>query len=128
MLHQPLLGAAIPLLIAAIIYACRRGRASLGLLLLTPLAMVAGAVWAILPDLPRLVGAHGLYLRLASDPRCDIFFWHYTIDKIETATLDRMGPLFNIVFALLPCLFLAVAWRELSRLESEAGKRTRETS
>ncbi|HAS81370.1 MAG TPA: hypothetical protein DCS43_01510 [Verrucomicrobia bacterium] len=119
MLHQPLLGAAIPLLIAAIIYACKRGRASLGMLLLTPIAMVIGAVWAIIPDLPRLMGAHGLYRRLATDPRTDIFLWHYTIDQLEAATLDRLAPLFNVAFALLLGILLAAAWRELRRRETD---------
>ena len=117
-MHQPLFGAAIPLLIAAVIYTCRRGRAPVRLLLATPVAMLAGAVWAVVPDLPRLVGAHALYRRLATDPRTDIFFWHYTIDRMEAAFLDRWTPLFNSLFALMLLLLLAVAWRELKRAEA----------
>ncbi len=121
-MHQPLLGAAIPLLIAAVIYACRRGRAPFWLLLATPPAMLAGAVWAVIPDLPRLFGAHALYRRLATDPRTDIFFWHYTIDQMEAALLDRWTPLFNALFAIMLLLLLAAAWRELHRAEKRSGK------
>jgi hypothetical protein len=117
-MHQPLFGALIPLLIAAMIYAFRRGHASLRMLMITPAAMAIGAVWAVIPDVPRLLGAHALYQRLASDPRMDIFLWHYSIDRIETQTLDLLGPLFNSLFAIMILLLIAAAWRELSRAET----------
>jgi len=116
-MHQPLFGAFIPLLIALLIYAARRGHASFRMLLITPPAMLFGAFWAVIPDLPRLVGAHRLYMRLARDPRTDIFFWHYTIDQIEDRYLDAFTPLFNSLFALLILLLLAAAWHELHRTE-----------
>ena len=117
-MHQPILGALIPLLIAAMIYAFRRGHASIRMLMITPAAMALGAVWAVIPDVPRLLGAHALYRCLASDPRTDIFLWHYSIDRIETQTLDLLGPLFNSLFAIMIILLIAAAWRELSRAEA----------
>jgi hypothetical protein len=116
-MHQPILGAAIPLSFALAFYLCRRCRAPLWLLIATPLAMVLGAIWAVMPDIPRLIGWQSLYATLASDPRSNIFFWHYSIDQIEAAHLDAMTPLFNTAFALLVAALLAAAWGELRRAE-----------
>lgn len=116
-MHQPLLGAAFPLALALLVYALRRGRCSLAGLIVTPLAMAFCAFWAVAPDVPRLLRIQGLYRRLAQDPRTDIFFWHYSIDRIEAARLDAMTPVFNACFALLLAALLAAAWRELHRAE-----------
>jgi hypothetical protein len=116
-MHQLILGALIPLALALVITLCRRCRAPMWLLMLTPPAMGFGAIWAVAPDIPRLIGWHSLYQRLASDPRSDIFFWHYSIDQIEAAHLDAMAPIFNACFALLVAALLAAAWRELHLAE-----------
>jgi hypothetical protein len=118
-MHQPILGAAIPLALALVIYLLRRCRAPMWLLLVTPPSMALGAIWAVVPDIPRLLGWHSLYTRLATDPRTDIFFLHFSIDQIEAAHLDAMTPLFNASFALLVAALLAVAWRELQLAEKE---------
>lgn len=115
-MHQPLIGAAFPFLIAAVVYAFHRGRCSLAFLIVTPVLMAACAVWAVVPDIPRLIGRHGLYLRLARDPRMDIFFWHYTIDRYESYYAWCNG-----LYAVLIAALLFVAWRELSRREREAA-------
>ncbi len=115
-MNQLLLGASIPFLAALVLYALRRGRASFALLLLTPCAMVAMAVWAIVPDLPRLAGRHDLYLRLARDPRMDIFLWHHTIDAIEFDS-----PWYGAGLAVLGALVMLVAWKELVRREEETS-------
>ena len=107
-MNQVVLGASFAYVVGVVVYICRGFRASLRLLLLTPLGMAAGALWAILPDLPRAVGWHSLYARLANDPRTDIFLWHYTIDRIETDTI-----LNTPVFVLMVLSLLAAAWREL---------------
>ncbi len=78
------------------------------MLILTPLSMVACATWAVIPDMPRLLGLTDLYLRLANDPRIDLFFWHYTIDRIE-----QYDARFNLLFAVMLLTLQAVAWREL---------------
>ena len=118
-MHQLILGATIPLLFALLIYLFRRGRAPMWLLLTTPPAMAFGAFWAVVPDIPRVIGWHSLYTKLAADPRADLFFWHYSIDQIEAAHLDAMTPLFNGCFALLVVTLLAAAWRELYLAEKE---------
>jgi len=120
-MHQLILGAATPLVLAIVVYLAHRCRAPFWLLVLTPAAMVLCALWAVLPDLPRLIGLQSLYRRLAQNPRCDIFFWHYSIDKVEAARLDAMTPLFNTVFALLVATLLAAAWRELRLAERRSG-------
>lgn len=114
-MNQLLLGASIPFLAAGVLYALRRGRASLALLCLTPCAMAATAVWAVVPDLPRLIGMHGLYHRLANDPRMDVFLWHHTIDAIEFDS-----PWYGAGLAALGALVMLAAWKELVRREEDA--------
>ena len=113
-MNQVLFGAAFAFLFALVVYACRRGRASLPLLALTPLGMAAGAFWAHIPDLPRLVGQYDLYLRWSNDPRMNIFLWHYAIDRVEV----HAGWHVAATLALLAGL-LGAAWREL-RLREQA--------
>ncbi len=124
-MHHLLIGASIPLITALLLIAVRR-RASLQFLLMTPLAIAAGACWAVVPDIPRLLGQHALYRWLDAAPWTDIFFFHYSIDRLEDAGLDphlyRLMPLFNVAFVLLLLLLLAIAWRELARAEAGAGK------
>ena len=123
-MNHILIGAGLPLLVALVVYACRGGRASMRFLILTPLAAGFGAVWSVVPDLPRLVGLHGLYRRLDAAPWCDIFFFHYTIDRWEDAGLDpllyRLLPVLNACFLLLLLMLLGLAWRELARRERGA--------
>jgi hypothetical protein len=115
-MNQILLGAAIPFLVLALIYAIRRGRGSLLFFACAPLWLAAGALWAVVPDLPRLLGREDLYFRLAKDPRMDLFFWHYTIDRIE----DEWFP-YHIPLVILVLLLIAAAWREVRRREEGAG-------
>ena len=114
-MNQILFGAALPFLVGAVIYAARKGRASLRMLILLPCIMTISILWAIAPDLPRLFGMQELYNRLIFDPRCDIFYWHYTIDKMESDS-----PYFLAGFVILILLLLAMAWRELYLTEKEA--------
>jgi hypothetical protein len=83
------------------------------MLILTPVFMALTALWAVLPDLPRLFGCYDLYHRLSHDPRTNIFLWHYAVDQIEIES-----PAFNVVLFLLLAGLLASAWREL-RLKEE---------
>ncbi len=120
-MNHVLLGAGLPLLVALVIYACRGGHATLRFLVLTPLVVGVGAVWSVVPDMPRLVGLHGLYRRLHATRWSDIFFLHVTIDRLEDAGLDpllyRLLPVLNAGFLLLLLLLLGIAWRELARRE-----------
>jgi len=111
-MNQLVLGASIPFAAALVVYAARGCRATVRWLVLTPLLTAAGALWAVVPDLPRLAGRHGLYLRLTHDPRMDVFFWHYTIDKLESDTIW-----YTPVFVLILCALLFIAWRQLSLAE-----------
>ena len=114
-MDQMLLGAAIPYLIGIIIFCAKKFRAGFTMLITVPVVMALGALWAIAPDLPRFFGATSLYSKLSQDPRCDIFFWHYTIDKIETDS--------NLYPALMVVMILSitwVAWHEL-RISEEAA-------
>jgi hypothetical protein len=83
------------------------------MLICTPLAMVACGLWAALPDLPRLLGLHSLYINLSLDPRMNIFFWHYTIDQIETDSSWYAAGIF-----LLGLAVMSAALRELKKLEA----------
>jgi hypothetical protein len=112
-MNHALLGAAIPFTLAALIYAWRGGRAGLPTLVLVPLLMAAGALWASAPDLPRVLGLQELYLRLAADPRMDLFLWHYRLDQIETESRWHAVGLVGMAAALL-----AAGWRELRRMET----------
>jgi len=107
-MNQIVLGAAIPFILAGMIYIARRGRASFWMLIVTPFFMILSALWAIAPDIPRLFGYHVYYNKIALDPRCDIFLWHYTIDKTETDSV-----IFFPVFVLLGMSLLMAVWREI---------------
>lgn len=113
-MNHILIGSAFPFVAAAIVYFLRRCRASIGMLLATPALMFLCATWAVIPDLPRIVGWHTLDARMASvrNPWIDIFFWHYTVNRHES-----YSPWFSVGFVLmLACLFVA-AWRELELAE-----------
>lgn len=111
-MNQLLLGASIPFLVGVLIYLCRGFRASFGMLVVMPFSMALGMIWAVAPDLPRLFGFYDLYMRLSLDPRCDIFFWHYSIDRIETDS-----RWYAVGFVLLFIAIIGAAWRELHLAE-----------
>lgn len=115
-MNQIFLGALVPFVVLSLLYAWRRGRASLRFLFMAPLWMAAGAVWAVVPDIPRLLGMESLYERLCHDPRMNLFLWHYTIDQIEGDWFP-----YHIPLALMVLLLLVAAWREL-RLCEEKGR------
>lgn len=111
-MNQLLLGASVPFVVGTIIYLLHRCRASVKFLVLLPIAMLIGMLWAVAPDIPRLFGFEELYARLYRDPRCDLFMWHYTIDRLESEL-----QIYNVLFvAMLACL-LCTAVRELSARE-----------
>jgi len=112
-MNHALLGASFPFVFALIWYLIRRGRASFAMLAITPLTMTACGIWASIPDLPRLIGWHSLYLKLSLDPRINIFFWHYTIDQIETDSSWYSAGVF-----LLGMAVMLAALRELKKQET----------
>ncbi|NQT93338.1 MAG: hypothetical protein HQ559_11305 [Lentisphaerae bacterium] len=111
-MNQLILGAALPFAVSAAFYCRARFRASMRWLLLCPLSMLAGAAWAVLPDVPRLLGMSGLYFRLSRAPWTDVFFFHYTIDRAEVDS-----PLYVVGAVVMACCLLLAAWRELALRE-----------
>jgi len=112
-MNHGLLGASFPFAFALIWYVIRRGRASMTMLILTPLSMAACGLWASAPDLPRLIGWNSLYLKLSMDPRINIFFWHYYIDQVETDS-----SWYSAGILLLGMALMCAALRELKKQES----------
>jgi hypothetical protein len=113
-MNQFLLGASLPYLVGVVLY-LRHRRASLRLLTILPIAMAAGALWAVAPDIPRALGMHGLYGRLAADPRTNIFLFHYSIDRMESDSI-----LYTAGFVIMVLSVVAAAWRELYLRERES--------
>ena len=117
-MNHVLYGASIPFLVGVALYVLRGYRADLRLLIVIPLAMTFMAVWAVAPDLPRALGHQGLYNRLASDPRMDIFLWHYSLDQMETSpnwhsVLEIEAPWQTVGVALEAAALMGVAIRHL---------------
>lgn len=113
-MNHLMVGALFPFLVAAVLYARRRCRASLTALLVTPAMMVLCATWAVLPDLPRTFGLANYDATVSANPFIDIFFWHYTINQHESAS-----PWYAVVFVLMVLCLFGAAWRELSLLEGD---------
>jgi hypothetical protein len=111
-MNQLLLGALIPYTVAAILYMRHGCRASVRFLVIAPLAMAAGALWAVLPDVPRLLGFQRLYHALAGQAWIDIFFLHRTIDRIETDSV-----LYSVGIVILFVSLALAALREIALLE-----------
>ncbi|MFU8780705.1 MAG: hypothetical protein ACNA71_06735 [Kiritimatiellia bacterium] len=118
-MHQPLFGAIFPVIIAAILYFKRDRRASLHMLVITPLAMLACAIWAGVPDLPKLIRNMDLYYQLHQSAWSNIFFLHRWIDAIEGTWLDPYTPIFNTIFTIVVALPMLAAWRELHQREKK---------
>lgn len=121
-MNHVLYGASIPFLIALVVYLRRRGRASLSLLIITPVAMALMATWAVLPDIPRALGLQGLYMRLEADPRIDIFLWHHALDQLEysnnwASVLESDSHWFTVGVTLEAAALMVAAIRELWRKE-----------
>jgi hypothetical protein len=109
------IASAAPFCIALIIFLFRK-RAGLLWLTVTPLMMILASVWAVVPDLPRLFGDKTLYNRLNLDPRCNIFFYHHSIDQWETDS-----PWWGALVSICAGALLWIAWRELHNSEDEQG-------
>lgn len=105
-------GMVFPFALACALYALRRGRISLPFLIGVPLAMLTCATWAVLPDLPRMLGFADYDPLLSDNPGIDIFFWHYSLSR-----RGAYGPGYSVgVTVMLACLFVC-AWRVLRKLE-----------
>ncbi len=112
-MNQLLLGASFPFAAGVIYYLLRRRRASFSALVVLPGIMLFSMLWAIVPDLPRVFGYQKLYHQLANNPRCNIFYWHYSIDLIESDS-----PFYSLGFALMALCMLFAVWREIHLKET----------
>ncbi|MFO7870088.1 MAG: hypothetical protein R6V03_01485 [Kiritimatiellia bacterium] len=116
-MNHLVIGSSVPFILGLTVYVLRRFRATVAMLLVVPMGMGAGMVWAVIPDIPRLLGDSEFYHSLARNHVCDIFLWHYTLDGTETYT-----PWFAVVFVVMAASLLFAAWRELRIAElSRAG-------
>lgn len=111
-MNQLLIGACLPFTAGLIYYLLKKRRASFAALIFFPVLMLASMAWAIAPDLPRFFGFRDLYYKLALDPRCNIFYWHYSIDLTESDS-----PLYFIGFILIASSMLFAVWREIKLSE-----------
>jgi hypothetical protein len=112
--NHVLIGAFLPFLICAVLYAARGFRAGGALLVLGPLAMLASGFVAIIPDLPRLWGNQVLYVEWHHRSWCNLAWGHCAIDRHDR--IDSW-PGFAVLFVLCGAVILAAAWRELRLAE-----------
>ena len=112
-MHYTLFAAIFPVMIAAAIYFMRHQRASLPLLIVTPIAMLACAAWSVIPGLPRFAGQMELYHELRSTLWSNIFFLHVAIRAMENRWIIPYAPIFNVLFTIIVALPMLAAWREL---------------
>jgi hypothetical protein len=111
-----MLGAALPLLVSAIWYWRRGGRASVRFLIVSPMAMLASGLWAVVPDMPRLWGDVQLYHRLHYKSWANIFWGHQWIDF--TPAVDEWKG-YPLVFMAFCGVILAAVLRELRMSERD---------
>jgi hypothetical protein len=114
--NQIMLGMSAPLALYLIAYFARGARASMRMLVLWPLAMLASGTWAVIPDFPRLWGDQLWYTDLHHHRHCWIWFNHCRIDKVEVDS-----PLWILMFVGIAVTMIAIAWRELARAERGDG-------
>ncbi len=100
-------GMAPPFAICAAIYLARRGTVTTRFLVVAPLAMVAGGVWATGPDIPRFFRGEPFPYRAEwhRPGWPDIFFFHGTLDAS-----GRGGSLWGTVAILLMFSCLIVVY------------------
>ena len=87
-MNHVIIGSLLPFVIGLGVYWRKGG--SLPLHILWPTSMALGALYAVIPDIPRVLGMHELYISLSNNPKCDIFLWHYSIDMRESDSLIFM--------------------------------------
>jgi hypothetical protein len=114
-MNQVMLGAALPLLVCAVIYFARGRRASLRLLVLGPVIAGLSGAWAVVPDMPRIFGDVTRYYNWHHASWCNVFWGHCWIDRGE---IDR--PWYPLAFIAVCAAVLVVAWLELRRAERGA--------
>ena len=107
-MNHVVIGACLPYLFALILYARNRARMSLAGLAIFPALMAAGGIWAVIPDIPRVIGWSRKYQEMADDPGSDLFFWHYSLDATEGAS-----PIWPLIYVTMLASILIAIWREI---------------
>ncbi len=118
-MNHVVIGAGIPFVLWLLIYGLRGGRAGLKSLVVLPVCMMLCALWAILPDIPLVLGDVAWYLRTHQSPWINVFFWHGTIDAMEQRV--DFAPWNLLAMLLMSASLLVIAWRELNIRERHAA-------
>lgn len=113
-MNHLVIGMSLPFLTAMAVYFFKRGKVSLPWLIMTPVTMAIFMFLAVAPDVPRLFGHNRLYQQLAAEPWTNVFFWHYTLDRVETDS-----QVWFFLAAIPPAVLLAIARRILAQAEKE---------
>lgn len=111
-MNHLVIGSLAPFVVAVAIYLLRGRRAGWAMLLLAPLLMCLSALWAVAPDIPRILGRMDVYNAHLLDPRVNIFYWHYSLDQVET---DSLWPYAAAIGML--AFFFFIALREIHLAE-----------
>ena len=112
-MNHIMIGASIPFILGTLWYLSHGCRMSVKGLIGVPALMAVCGLWAIVPDIPRMLGFKDLYHTLAATPKIDLFFWHYQIDQIESDT-----PLYAVGYVLMAAFVLFAIWREIQKEEA----------
>jgi hypothetical protein len=95
----------------------RRGRrTSARAMVLLALACAASSAWAVIPDMPRLVGKMETYVALHHRWYCNAWWLHCYIDAHDDIDSSMVFP---ALFVLAAAAVFTVGWRELARREAE---------
>ena len=115
-MNEVLVGAALPLLVCAVIYVRNGFRAGWRLLVFGPLTMLVSGVVGVIPDLPRAAGHVELYYKWHHARWCDLAWGHCWIDARPGIDDWRYWPLVGVAVG---ALVLGAAVRELWLRERE---------
>ena len=112
------IGALLPWLLAVGWWLSRKALVSPWFFVIFPLLMTAGAIWAVVPDIPRLLGNSELYFTMHRDPQSNIYLWHYTIDLLQYDVLLLSIPFWTPVLAAMVASMPIMALLTLRRRET----------
>lgn len=115
MIHV-LLASSLPLAVFFAWWWWRGRRVTPRALITLALACLVSGAWAVTPDTPRLWGAQAYYVELHHRPYCNVWWFHCAIDAHEDIDSSMLFP---ALFVLAAVAVLAVAWRELARVERD---------
>ena len=83
-------------------------------------AILAGGIWAMLPDAGK-VYSHPLILRLHDSRWMDLFWLHYTLDRLDRADSSRWGAVALVAFLVMTIIAERRWYRALAPIENRVG-------